>query len=186
MAVTANSDFRRPGFRPAHTRSLPVFLFLWAGTFVWPAYRFQAATLPPAAQRQVDFVQDIQPILSARCYECHGPDRQENGLRWDNKASALKGGSSGPAIVPGKSTESRMIRLVAGMEKNLVMPKRGERLTAEQIGVLRAWIDQGATWPDAVAEGKSADKSDWWSFKPAKKPPLPSLASLKNKKWVRN
>src|SRR5215470_3933176 len=67
--------------------------------------------LPPAAQKRVDFVQDIQPILAERCYSCHGPDKQENDLRWDRKASALKGGSSGPVIIPGKSAESRMIHL---------------------------------------------------------------------------
>ncbi len=139
--------------------------------------------LPAAAQRRVDFVQDIQPVLSAHCYSCHGPDKQENELRWDTKASALKGGSSGPAIIPGKSGESRMIHLVSGLEKGLVMPKKGERLTAEQIGLLRAWIDQGANWPDEVAVARPADKSDWWSFKPVFRPALPTV---KNKKWARN
>src|SRR5205085_8352119 len=111
---------------------------------------------------QIDFMQDIQPILSARCYSCHGPDKEENDLRWDNQASALKGGSSGPAIIPGKSAESRVIHLVSGLEKDLIMPKKGERLTLEQIGLLRAWIDQGAHWGAAVVDSKSPDKSDWW------------------------
>ena len=139
--------------------------------------------LPPPAQKQIDFVRDVQPILSGRCYSCHGEDKQENELRWDTKSSALKGGTSGPAIIPGKSAESRMIHLVAGLEKNLVMPKKGERLTTEEIGLLRAWIDQGATWPDEAAQPKTNDKADWWSFKPASRPSLPSV---KNKKWARN
>ena len=63
------------------------------------------------------------------------------------------------------------------------MPKKGERLSAEEIGLLRAWIDQGATWPDEVAEPKKTDKSDWWSFKPAERPQLPQVT---NKKWIRN
>src|SRR5258708_32136447 len=63
-------------------------------------------------QERIEFARDIQPILSERCYACHGPEKQENDLRWDNRSSALKGGSSGPAIIPGKSADSRMIRLV--------------------------------------------------------------------------
>ncbi len=131
--------------------------------------------LPPPASTKIDFVRDIQPILAKHCYSCHGPDKQEKELRWDMKAAALKGGTSGPAIVPGRSTESRMIRLVAGLEKDLVMPKKGERLSLEQIGLLRAWIDQGVSWPDSAANAAAPDKSDWWSFKPAKRPPLPAL-----------
>ena len=102
----------------------------------------------------MDFVREIQPLLAQHCYSCHGPDQQENDLRWDVKSAALKGGTSGPAIVPGHSAESRMIQLVAGLEKNLVMPKKGARLTPEQIGLLRAWIDQGAVWPDESASAK--------------------------------
>src|SRR5436189_5562604 len=56
--------------------------------------------LPPPAQTKVDFVHDIQPILSKHCYSCHGPDKQEKELRWDIKSVALKGGTSGPAILP--------------------------------------------------------------------------------------
>ena len=148
-----------------------------------PAEAIDIAKLPSPTQRQVDFIRDIQPILSKNCYSCHGPDKQENELRWDTKAVALKGGTSGPAIISGKSAESRMIHLVAGLEKGLVMPKKGERLTAEQIGLLRAWIDQGANWPEEVAIPKAIDKADWWSFKPAS---IPTLPKVKNKKWVRN
>src|ERR1043166_4615476 len=154
-----------------------------AGAIGCSAGTVETSKLAPPAQEPVDFARDIQPILSLRCYACHGPDKQENDLRWDVKSAALKGGVSGPAIVPGKSAESRMILLVAGMEKNRVMPKKGPRLTEEQIGLLRAWIDQGAHWPDEAATAKPADKSDWWSFKPATRPPLPKV---KNRKWVRN
>jgi len=153
-----------------------------AAVFACSAAAADISKLPPPVQKRVDFTRDIQPILSRHCYSCHGPDKQEDDLRWDVKAAALKGGVSGPAIIPGKSEESRMIHLVAGLEKNLVMPKKGGRLTAEQIGLLRAWIDQGASWPDETA-ARPADKSDWWSFKPATHPPLPKV---KNQKWIRN
>ncbi|MDQ6632165.1 MAG: DUF1553 domain-containing protein [Verrucomicrobiota bacterium] len=147
------------------------------------AEQLDLSKLPPPAQKQVSFIRDIQPIFSTRCYSCHGPEKQENDLRWDTKSTALKGGSSGPAIIPEKSAESRLIHLVAGLEKNLIMPKKGERLTAEQIGLLRAWIDQGANWPEEVAQPKTKDKADWWSFKPATRPGLPKV---QNKKWARN
>src|SRR5262245_15671566 len=63
------------------------------------------------------------------------------------------------------------------------MPKKGERLTVEQIGLLRAWIDQGAPWPDDAAPTKVPDKSDYWSFKPVARPSLPAVA---NADWVHN
>ncbi len=142
------------------------------------AEQLDLSKLPPPSPRQIDFVRDIQPILSERCYSCHGELKQESELRWDTKSSAFKGGASGKVIIPGKSSESRMIHLVAGLEKNLVMPKKGERLTAEQIGLLRAWIDQGANWPEQVALPTTKDKSDWWSFKPASRPDLPRGAAV--------
>jgi hypothetical protein len=103
--------------------------------------------LPPPAKKKIDFRRDVEPILRERCQPCHGPEKQMAGLRLDNRTDALKGGNSGPAIRPGNSAESKLIHLVAGLRKNLVMPFASERLTAEQVGVLRAWIDQGAKWP---------------------------------------
>src|SRR5207249_1880789 len=99
-----------------------------AGAFAGVAATVDISKLPPPLQRHVDFLRDIQPILSSHCYSCHGPDKQENDLRWDVKSAALKGGVSGLAIVPGQSAASRMVHLVAGLEKNLVMPKKGPRL----------------------------------------------------------
>ncbi len=122
-------------------------------------------------------------MFSEHCYSCHGPDKQESNLRLDLKSAAFKGGDSGPVIIAGKSAESRLIHLVAGLEKNLVMPKKGERLTPEQIGLLRAWIDQGANWPESTDAAKAEDKSNWWSFKPASRQPLPKV---KKQKWALN
>ena len=147
------------------------------------AQELDLAKLPPPTQKHIDFVRDVQPVLSSRCYSCHGPDKQENELRWDTKSSAHKGGTSGKAIVPDKSEQSRMIHLVAGLKTNLVMPKKGERLSSDEVGILRAWIDQGANWPEEVAQPKTKDKADWWSFKPAVRPILPKV---KIKKWARN
>ena len=138
--------------------------------------------LPPAATRPVDFAKDIEPIFAKNCYSCHGPEKQKSDLRWDTKSSAFKSGEHGPIIVPGKSAESRVIHLVAGLEPDTLMPNKGEPLTREQIGLLRAWIDQGAKWPE-TDDSAEAKKRNHWAFKAPARPLLPEL---KNKKWVRN
>ena len=142
----------------------------------------RGAALPSAAAREVDFVKDIQPILSERCYSCHGAKKQEGQLRWDAREIALRGGEHGPVIVPGKSDQSKMILLVAGVDPENVMPKKGERLSTEQVGLLRRWIDQGANWPEN-ASVKIADPREHWSFKA---PVLPRVPAVKNAKWPRN
>ena len=140
------------------------------------------AQMPPPATRPVDFVRDIQPIFAKSCYDCHGPKKQEANFRLDHKATVLvKGGELGPALVAGKSAESLLIHFVAGLREE-VMPQKGDRLTAEQIGLLRAWIDQGAEWPDA-ASVVLVDRREHWAFKAPVKPPLPVV---KNGAWVRN
>ena len=141
------------------------------------------ASLPRPANRKIDFVEDIQPVLANRCYDCHGPQKAEAALRWDAREVALKGSEHGPVIVPGNSAESLMIQLVAGLKgEEKVMPQKGERLTREQIGLLRAWIDQGANWPDH-ASVKLEDKRNHWAFKV---PARPAVPSPRNRNWVRN
>ena len=133
-----------------------------------------AATLPPAATHKVDFSKEIQPLLAKYCFECHDSKKQKNDLRLDVKESAFKGGESGPSILPGKSAESRLILFIAGLDKNTVMPPKGEQLAPEQVGLVRAWIDQGAKWPE-TASAKTANPSDWWSLKPLVRPPVPAV-----------
>src|SRR2546423_10107266 len=88
------------------------------------------SSLPPAETRRVDFVRDIQPILADHCYSCHGPDKQKADLRWDSKESVFKGTEHGPVLLPGKSAESMVVQLVAGLKGGeAVMPKKGDRLT---------------------------------------------------------
>ncbi len=121
--------------------------------------------LPPAANKDVDFVRDVRPIFQRACFRCHGPDKQKSEFRLDVRQSALTGGESyAPNIVPGKSADSPLVKMVAGIG-DVTMPPEGNRLSAEEVGLLRAWIDQGAKWPDEVA-GELKDKSDWWAFQP--------------------
>ena len=110
-----------------------------------------AAAEPPAAP---DFERDIAPILREHCASCHGADKQENLLRLDSRSEALKGGMSGPAIVPGKSGESLLVQHLTGQAKPQ-MPHEKPPLPPELIATLAAWIDAGAAWPDAAAATQS-------------------------------
>jgi mono/diheme cytochrome c family protein len=140
-----------------------------------------ARKLPPPAARRVDFAKDIQPVLEKNCYECHGPKKQQSGLRLDEKTAALKGGDNGALLVPGKSADSLIVHVLAGSKEDIArMPKKRDPIPPEQIGLLRAWIDQGADWPEATARRK--DPRDHWAFKAPVRPRVPEA---KNKKWVR-
>lgn len=99
----------------------------------------------------VDFARDVQPIFREHCFECHGPAQQMRGLRFDLRRVAMPNrvGANGATIVPGDSGGSRLYRAIAG-GSGLQMPPAG-RLTPEKIAMIKAWIDQGAEWPDANA-----------------------------------
>ena len=135
----------------------------------------------------VDFEREIAPILENRCEACHGPAQQLSGLRLDDGATALKGGYSGPVIVPGSSSTSRLMRLISGGEGDLVMPPSGDRLSSNEIGLIGAWIDQGAHWPATVANANSAradvPESDHWAFRPISKPAPPAV---RRASWARS
>ena len=147
-----------------------------------------AAALPPAAKVNIDLRRDVAPIFKEKCESCHGAGKQSGGLRLDERNAALAGGYSGMAIKPGDGAGSKLIQLVAGLQKGLIMPLGGERLTPRQIGLLRAWIDQGADWP-VTAESTPASpvfaraKNKHWAFNPPQRPTAPSV---QDKAWVRD
>lgn len=114
----------------------------------------QVASLPVPATGTVDFAHDIKPIFDASCVKCHGRGKAKGGFRLDTRATALQGGDSGPTVVPGHSEASLIIELVSGVDPDNVMPAKGSRLTPKQVGLLRAWIDQGATWPAEITFAK--------------------------------
>lgn len=117
----------------------------------------------------VDYEREVQPLLKRRCYGCHGPAAQMSHLRLDQRASLLTGGESGiPAIEPGHSAKSLLIRYVSGSDPKLVMPPKGPRLSAAEVDLLKSWIDEGAVWPGASAEtAKVIDpRANHWAFKP--------------------
>ncbi len=134
----------------------------------------------PAAPR-VDFARDVLPLFKARCFSCHDNRKNKAGLRLDLRAGALRGGESGkPAVVPGDSGKSELIRRITSDDDEIVMPSTGERLSADQVKLLKDWIDGGAAWPDALAgDGKAGH----WAFRPPVRPPLPKV---RNETWPRN
>jgi mono/diheme cytochrome c family protein len=101
----------------------------------------------PAADK-IDFIQQIRPIFKERCYECHGPDQHESGLRLDKRQEALAGGDSGAAIVPGDATSGLLLKNIQSEDAEQVMPPKGDRLTEEQINFIKQWIEDGAEWPE--------------------------------------
>jgi hypothetical protein len=124
-------------------------LLLFAFCLPIPAAEVDVSELPPAATGTVDFNRDIKPIFETTCFRCHGPEKPKSHFRLDNRESALKGGDNNTDdIVPGDSAKSKLILYTAQLVPDMEMPPpgRGEPLTPGQVGVLRAWIDQGANW----------------------------------------
>jgi hypothetical protein len=139
----------------------PLRLCLSAAIPFWLGLAVQAALtpeqlrqLPPPAAHTINFNQEIKPILEASCIKCHGRGRDKGGFRIDSRETTVQGGHAGAAIIPGKSAESLLIELVMGFDPDNVMPQKGTKLTRDQVGLLRAWIDQGAAWDASVSFGK--------------------------------
>lgn len=130
---------------------------------------------PALSASDVDYLRDVKPILVARCYRCHSSLEQEGGLRLDSASAITKGGDQGAIVVAGKSDQSR---LVAAVERSgeLKMPPEGEPLTAEQVLIIKRWIDSGATLPAPEHESQSTH----WAFRKPVRPQLVETAWSKN------
>jgi mono/diheme cytochrome c family protein len=103
--------------------------------------------LPPAATKTgLTFDKDIKPIFEKSCVKCHGAEKQKGKLRIDSLEASLKGGENGESIVKGNSAKSPLVHTIARLDPDSAMPPdgKGDPLTKEQIGIVRAWIDQGA------------------------------------------
>jgi hypothetical protein len=104
---------------------------------------------PPSSKKDVTFEKDIKPLFDKSCVECHGPEKPKGKLRLDTLAATLKGGVDGKVLEPGKSADSFLVANIAflGNEDDFMPPPKDTkypRLTAEEVGLVRAWIDQGA------------------------------------------
>lgn len=101
---------------------------------------------PPSTQKGVTFAKDIKPLFEKSCVKCHGPEKQKGKLRLDSLADVLKGSENGKCFEVGKSDKSILVALVSCLDPKEFMPPegKGDPLTKEQVGLIRAWIDQGA------------------------------------------
>ena len=128
-----------------------------------------------AAPSKLDFTRDIRPILSDKCFSCHGPDEQKRmaGLRLDNKDGAFSVRPNGAAIIAGDSAKSKLFERISHDKKALRMPPpaAGDPLTEKQVGLIKQWIDSGAPW------------ATHWAYDPPKSPATPEV---KIKGWVKN
>src|SRR3954469_19321164 len=134
-----------------------------------------AVVLPACAKAAVTFYDDIKPLFSIHCYKCHAGHTKKGGLHLDTLQAALAGGKSGqPALVPGSSDRSALVRRITSADPDEQMPPKGPRLSAEQAQRIKQWIDAGAKWPE---------RDDYWAFRPpttAKPPRVKKSSDLRN------
>ena len=160
---------------------------LGALPFTWGPLQAQKPAPQPAP---VDFARDIQPILETHCYECHGAKKTKAKLRLDRRAAAMKGGETGAAILPGDSEHSLVVRRLLGLDGDDRMPKDGDPVPAAQIALVRAWIDQGAAWPETATAADSASASpqaepeepEHWAYR---RPAHSAPPEVRQADWVR-
>ncbi len=143
-----------------------------------------AALVPSAGAATSDefFETKIRPVLAANCLACHGP-AAVSGLRLDSREALLKGGTRGPAVVPGQPQKSLLIKAVLHQD-GIQMPQ-GKPLKAQEITDLTTWIEQGATWPSTAPVAShtkfiTPERRQFWSFQPLRKAPVPSV---KDERW---
>ena len=161
------------------------------GTVLLAADAGTHAQDPAQPQGPITFTEDIRPIMERSCWNCHGEAGQLSDLDLRTRETAIEGGSQGPAIVPGRAEESRLYRLVAGLEEPS-MPMEGDRLTDAEVAAVRAWIDEGAHWDtgatttitDALSALEDAelppDARDYWAFTLPVQAPVPMAAHLEH------
>ncbi len=146
--------------------------------------------LPPPATRTIDFVKDVKPILEANCTSCHGDKKGSGSYRLHKQDLAFADVDSGRAILPGASAKSSVVLNAARVSDTEMPPDgKGRPLTADQVGILRAWIDQGAKWPAGLilkAGELFGQKVDHWSFKAPVRPTTPAPPAGKHASWPRN
>ncbi len=145
--------------------------------------------IPLIASEDTDFFENkVRPVLANNCYACH-TSSEMGGLRVDTRESLLKGGRSGPALVPGDPDKSLLVQAVR-QTGDLKMPKGGKLKPAE-VAALTEWVKTGALWPEATKINPASTSAQYvitpqqrafWSFQPLREPPTPQV---KEKSWVK-
>jgi len=128
-----------------------------------------AGSLRSPSQPLVDYLREVRPLLRAKCATCHNESEAGGGLRLDSAAEVMKGGGSGPAVVPGNSQESRLLQAVLQTgDLKMPPPEEAKPLEEAQVDILRRWIDQGAVLPE------DESPASHWSFQ---KPSRPTVSA---------
>jgi hypothetical protein len=134
----------------------------------------------PSPEAAAFFENQVRPLLAQSCFKCHGPKKQEAGLRLDSRQTILKGGERGPVVVPGAPERSLLLTAVS-YQGDLKMPP-GKKLSEEQIATLTRWVKMGAPWPGGDAPAVTVRGGDitpeerqFWSLQPVRRPPTPSV-----------
>lgn len=144
------------------------------------------ATEPPApsAEQERFFETRVRPVLVENCQKCHGSSKQWAGLRLDSREALLKGGDSGPALIPGEPGESLLIQAVRHTDETLKMPRDG-KLSENQIKDLTRWVELGAPYPTKGPSAPIPGRRDpnHWSFQPLADPVVPNVT---NRDWSRS
>ena len=128
-------------------------------------------------QAGVEFTRDVQPLLKAHCFQCHGGTQAQGGLRLETRTQMLAGGTSGTVLVPGNGDKSLLLTRILGGGGKARMPLGFAPFTTAQTAVIRNWINQGAVWPDS----KNVKKH--WAYVAPVRPRVPNV---KNAAWTRN
>ncbi|HYF01636.1 MAG TPA: DUF1549 domain-containing protein, partial [Planctomycetota bacterium] len=135
-------------------------------------------TPPPDGERI--FLEQVLPVFQAKCLGCHGEDPKgkiRGGLDLRTRATALKGGDTGPSLVPGKPDDSLLMKAVLrGDEDTAMPPKEADRLTPGELEAVRAWIAAGAPWAEPKGPWGAGSAADRWAFYPLKNPSPPAVA----------
>jgi hypothetical protein len=154
-----------------------IFLFIVPALCLLPTSGARAEA--PAKDKAPSFERDVQPLLQARCVKCHGGEKPKAKLDLRDKAGVLKGGESGPAVVPGQAEHSLLFDMVRSGE---MPPKKNAKLTKAEVSLIKAWIDAGAPSGHGTAVAyavptRPVTEQDrrFWAFQPPVRPPVPQV-----------
>ena len=148
---------------------------------LFPTVASHAAAPQPSAADLAFYEQTVKPILAGACFECHSHEAKKfkGGLALDSTAAILKGGDTGPAVLPGDVEKSLLIKAIRYTDADLQMPPKNKKLGSDQIAALEKWVKLGAPMPESgkqvVRRGKITDEDkQWWAFVPVRKPVVPA------------
>jgi hypothetical protein len=192
-AVSNSGGVRRPapngvsnsgGVRRPAPNGVPLRIFLAVVVVFLGSVPQSTSAGEPDRRTAIDFFEkSVRPVLIESCQKCHGPQKQSSELRLDSREAILKGGLSGPAVVPGKPDESLLVQAVAHSHDELKMPPKG-KLSATAVTALRQWVQMGAPWGDSSASATATDSGHGhWAFAPLRPIAAPTV---KNGAWVRS